>query len=867
MLRRLLELDRSWRRNPADPALRVELRRLRKQYQRAVRVGRATWRDQQAPRLMEKLAQDEHLLWRQLGSTDRVSPAKSPEDVRDFFRTLFNPTVAPVDPETLRRDPPVPPPAPLSTLDDPFSETELREGLEALKSGRAGDEWGLTAEALKPLANDPAVLLPLLNRILEDGFPDPEAELDTAILVPIYKGKGTPDDLNNFRGIAVLPALTKLYATLLNRRLARALSTAGLRAATQFGFRAKRGTAEAAFVLRTALDSREGQPTAMLFVDFKKAFDSVQRPVLWQLMRNLGIPERFVRAVESYYASVRFRVELPGGLSEPFHADVGVKQGCPLSPTLFGIFVESLLHDFKLWADDQAEDPRLQLGGQPLDPLTFADDIVLVAVTTLLLQKQTDQLAKLASRYGLQINVAKTKALLYTGSQRRGDPLPPQPPAITVDGAVVEWVKEFRYLGLLLHQERGFLRAAEVLCGAGIERYGRLLAEVDRVGLQDAVSLSRLFDSLVNSIIGYGACVWGPQLYSQPASNTLRRGIQGSNTAIRIERLQRRFQRFVLGLSNPDTPSMILALETNRAPIETQFFGTTLGFLHRVAKEPPTSVLRRALTASVVLYRDGKASWASELDAWATRVHALIDWTAVAPDVPALHQPLRQQPPRAARADQQPEQRRAFWQSREGRERARQCYATAIVDEAERDPASTLARVVTHHLDEDPEHLGLKTTWDRRPHAFYARVATTAGRGLLARARLGLPIRGFSVWTGGGRYDDGLPPNLARRPLKPHPTPCLGCLDPTLPRAGRAPPRYRDRTLSLEHACICSSRAFVTLRRETLPELPSAFQLAELLTDPPRGLLLFLQQAIAFFVQLRAGNRRALLSFDTYLGD
>ena len=94
------------------------------------------------------------------------------------------------------------------------------------------------------------------------------------------------------------------------------------------------------------MDTRGKDRRFFLFVDFSKAFDTVQRPLLWQVLRNLGVPETFVAALESYYSCVEFQVDLPSGLTAPVSAGVGVKQGCPLSPTLFGVFIDSLLTEF-----------------------------------------------------------------------------------------------------------------------------------------------------------------------------------------------------------------------------------------------------------------------------------------------------------------------------------------------------------------------------------------------------------------------------------------------------------------------------------------------------------------------------------------
>ena len=78
------------------------------------------------------------------------------------------------------------------------------------------------------------------------------------------------------------------------------------------------------------------------FVDFRKAFDSVPREDLFQRLRDIGISTTFLTATMRLYESVLGRLREFGGLFEFIWSTNGVKQGCPLSPTLFGIYIDEL---------------------------------------------------------------------------------------------------------------------------------------------------------------------------------------------------------------------------------------------------------------------------------------------------------------------------------------------------------------------------------------------------------------------------------------------------------------------------------------------------------------------------------------------
>ena len=78
------------------------------------------------------------------------------------------------------------------------------------------------------------------------------------------------------------------------------------------------------------------------FVDFKKAFDTVPRNKLWDRMEELEVPKELRSAVYRLYEQVKAKIRTTEGLSEDFDSNIGVKQGCPLSPTLFRLYIDKL---------------------------------------------------------------------------------------------------------------------------------------------------------------------------------------------------------------------------------------------------------------------------------------------------------------------------------------------------------------------------------------------------------------------------------------------------------------------------------------------------------------------------------------------
>ena len=156
--------------------------------------------------------------------------------------------------------------------------------------------------------------------------------------------KGDRSDAANYRPIAVGEPLCRLYAVTLNRRIVSWSEDNGLRAPCQAGFRPHLSTEHQLFALRHFIDRSkfEKHPLFAAFVDLRKAYDSVQHPLLWASLQRKGIHGKMLAAIQSLYDGGTMSMKIAGNSGATGTAQVGVRQGCPLSPTLFGIFFDDL---------------------------------------------------------------------------------------------------------------------------------------------------------------------------------------------------------------------------------------------------------------------------------------------------------------------------------------------------------------------------------------------------------------------------------------------------------------------------------------------------------------------------------------------
>jgi hypothetical protein len=136
-------------------------------------------------------------------------------------------------------------------------------------------------------------LLTAFNCFLAKGFLE---ALSTGVVHALFKG-GDASKFDNYRGIMVGPILAKLFAMILDKRLSEWAEQHGLRAKGQAGFRKDYRTTDQLFILRTLIEQSKAKkkPLYCYFVDLKKAFDTMPREVLWQVLVGLGVKGHFLR--------------------------------------------------------------------------------------------------------------------------------------------------------------------------------------------------------------------------------------------------------------------------------------------------------------------------------------------------------------------------------------------------------------------------------------------------------------------------------------------------------------------------------------------------------------------------------------------
>ena len=198
----------------------------------------------------------------------------------------------------------------------------------------------------------------------------------------------------------------------------------------QAGFRYAYSTIDHIFTLNAIIDFylKERKKLFCAFIDYRKAFDFVDRTSLWMKLISTGINGNLLRVIHNLYAGAKSCVKLNGKMSEYFNCNVGVRQGENLSPLLFAIF----LNDFEYTISRKysglttlADETNALLSDEDVEyfikmyVLLYADDTIVLAESPEELQKALNAVFEYCRDWKLTVNTTKTKIVIFSNRKVR----------------------------------------------------------------------------------------------------------------------------------------------------------------------------------------------------------------------------------------------------------------------------------------------------------------------------------------------------------------------------------------------------------------------------------------------------------------
>ena len=314
-----------------------------------------------------------------------------------------------------------------------FSQAEVDQAVRQMKSGKSPGLDGLPAEFWK-LSRIKIILRKFCNETYNGNRPE---QWGVSGLIPIPK-KGDLRSTDNYRGISLAQVAAKTYNRLLLNRIRPALDKV-LRS-NQNCFRQERSTTSHILALRRIVEklSNYNKEAVIIFIDFRKAFDSINRDKMFQILEAYGVPLAVVNAIKIMYHNTSAIVITPEGETDPFSINTGVLQGDPLAPFLFIVCLDYALR-LSIQKSDRITLKRRQSRRHPPDVLAdldFADDIALFQDTAKDAQDLLIRVEQACQSVGLFLNASKTKYMHLNPSCE-----------CSLDGSPIELVSDFKYLG------------------------------------------------------------------------------------------------------------------------------------------------------------------------------------------------------------------------------------------------------------------------------------------------------------------------------------------------------------------------------------------------------------------------------------
>lgn len=320
-----------------------------------------------------------------------------------------------------------------------FTTKDVGKVILSMSRGKSPGHDNLSIEHLKYAGDHlPRVLALFYTLCISHSYLP--ADMMKTVVVPIVKSKtGNISDMNNYRPISLATVMAKVLDSLLNAQLDKYLNIHD----NQFGFKAGLSTEAAILCLKQTVryytDRRT--PIYACFLDLSKAFDLVHYDILWQKLNDISMPEELVHTFQYWYMNQVNVVRWSNATSEPYRLECGVRQGGLTSPRLFNLYVNALIEELSCTR------VGCHIDGISVNNISYADDMVLLSASVCGLTSLLRICERYALSHGLIYNERKSECMVF---QARGRKCMDTVPAIRLNGAALNRVSQFKYLGHLL---------------------------------------------------------------------------------------------------------------------------------------------------------------------------------------------------------------------------------------------------------------------------------------------------------------------------------------------------------------------------------------------------------------------------------
>jgi hypothetical protein len=429
-----------------------------------------------------------------------ISGAISIEHLATHFKEQMEQRPAPEPPPCFH----VPHADQIHISEQPFTIGELRRALQTMKNHTSPGPDGIPIEAFRVKQVQHALLKTLNHAFLTSELSE---ELTRGLLTPIYKKKGDAKQPENYRPIVLLPVALKILHKLILHRTRDAIDPFLM--PHQSAYRAGHSTLQNMITMAELAERARTSNTPLIavFTDFSKAFDSINREHLFELLTAWHVPPKIVDLLRKSHEQQRLYVRFDGEVSEtPISPSVGVMQGDTLAPYLFILVIDQILRHIPYEAGALTDKIAGSRSALRIAALAYADDVILLANNLRDAQRLLSAFETAALRWGLHLNTkpGKTETMVIAHNSIRHN----INAALTCSKGTVGTTTQYRYLGYHIRSDvpdswSNDLKRRVPLAWSTIHKHSRLWTP--HISLSER---KHFFQTLVMPVLTYAAACY-----------------------------------------------------------------------------------------------------------------------------------------------------------------------------------------------------------------------------------------------------------------------------------------------------------------------------------------------------------------------
>jgi hypothetical protein len=464
----------------------------------------------------------------------------------------------------------------LEILNDNITQAEIRNAINSLKNGKSPGLDMIPAECVKICAETIVPHLQMLyNYILSmETYPEKWAQ---GLRIAIPKG------VDDIRPITIEPIFGKIFEIIVEKRLWFINNAFNRCDQYNVGFVKGSMTQDNMLILLSCIQKQMccGKTLYVAFVDFKKAFNFVNRTLLFYKLIKSGLTGRTMNVLRDMYSKIKAKVKIGHLFYEWIYDKSGTNQGGPLSPSMF----RKLLCDLRTYL--VLSNGVILNDTEIMVHLLWADDMVLLSSTPQGLQKQLDGLFQFCSDYQMIVNTVKSKVMIFGKHDNVN---------FKFNNKNLDIVQTYKYLGVVFNsvQKQGsnlFKTMVEITSEKALKACFVATKKCSALGRVTPKISLQLFDSFVSPVLEYGCEVWST-----------------GKQVVAIERIQLRYLKMLLGVKN-STTTMAVYAELGRMPVYIRFKIRIIKYWLRLCQLPDSMLVKKAYLMLKELDNLGFNTW------------------------------------------------------------------------------------------------------------------------------------------------------------------------------------------------------------------------------------------------------------------